>query len=62
MKQELIKTYRLKKKLSMDELATKAGVSKGAISRIERNLSETKVGTLERIAKALKVRPSIFFD
>lgn len=51
-----IEEYRKKAKLTQEELATKAGISRATIARLERNSDvETTVGSLCAIADALGV-------
>lgn len=51
-----IKNYRLQKKLSLSELADRAGVAKSYLSSIERNLqSNPSVQFLEKISTVLGV-------
>ncbi|MFT4412547.1 helix-turn-helix domain-containing protein [Fredinandcohnia humi] len=51
-----IKTYRLHRKLSLSELAERAGVAKSYLSSIERNLqSNPSIQFLEKISSVLGV-------
>lgn len=51
-----IKTYRLQRKLSLSELAERAGVAKSYLSSIERNLqSNPSIQFLEKISAVLGV-------
>ncbi len=51
-----IKDYRLQKKLSLSELAERAGVAKSYLSSIERNLqSNPSIQFLEKISSVLGV-------
>lgn len=47
--------------LAQSDLAERAGLTKGAISQIERNLSSPSVATLFEIITALNETPSSFF-
>lgn len=49
-----LKEYRLKLKVSQEELAEKSGISRATISAIENNLNRnTTTKTLDKIASAL---------
>ncbi|MFD1707074.1 helix-turn-helix domain-containing protein [Siminovitchia sediminis] len=51
-----IKEYRLQKKLSLSELAEKAGVAKSYLSSIERNIqSNPSIQILEKLSAVLDV-------
>lgn len=50
-----LREERTRQGLSMDRLATKAGLSKGMISLVERDLRNPTFYTLVRIARALKL-------
>lgn len=52
---------RKRKKMTLDELASKSGVSKSILSQIERNISNPTVSTMLRIADALEETLSGFF-
>ena len=52
-----LRTQRLRKKLSQDALATRAGLSVSMISMLERGQRGATLETLEKMAKALGVRP-----
>ncbi|MFS0861464.1 helix-turn-helix domain-containing protein [Fredinandcohnia sp. 179-A 10B2 NHS] len=55
-----IKTYRLQRKLSLSELAERAGVAKSYLSSIERNLqSNPSIQFLEKISSVLGVSVNI---
>lgn len=51
----LIKEARLAQNMSLSTLAQLSGISKGHLSKIEREEREPKIGTLIQIAMALKV-------
>ncbi|MCX5799220.1 MAG: cupin domain-containing protein [Proteobacteria bacterium] len=59
---ERIKMLRQAKTLTQEELATRAGLTKGFISQIERNLTSLSVESLIGILDALDEKPSRFFD
>ena len=50
-----LKALRKKKKLSRQELAKEAGVSREYVRKLEAGLYDPTVGTLQRLAKALGV-------
>lgn len=51
----LIRKIREEKNIKLEDLAKAAGISKGALSKIERQEQEPKLSTMVLIAKALKV-------
>lgn len=53
-----MKTWRLERDLSLDELSVKSGVSKAQLSDLERGAKGTTARTHNAIATALGVRPS----
>ena len=57
-----IKNFRLSKNISITELAKAAGVSKSLISQVERGEVYPSLQTLEKIADALGVHLSKFFQ
>jgi transcriptional regulator with XRE-family HTH domain len=59
---ERIKMLRQAKSLTQEELATRAGLTKGFISQVERNLTSLSVESLLGILDALDEKPSRFFD
>ncbi|MGF2618200.1 helix-turn-helix domain-containing protein [Rossellomorea vietnamensis] len=61
---ERVKKLRQERKMSMTELADKAGVAKSYLSSIERNLQQNpSVQFLEKISKALNVPvDSLLYD
>jgi len=59
---ERIKMLRQAKSLTQEELASRAGLTKGFISQIERNLTSLSVESLIGILEALDEKPSTFFD
>lgn len=48
-----IREYRLRHKLTQNELGERIGVQKAQISKLERNSSNVTLGTLRRVFKAL---------
>lgn len=52
-----IHEYRIKKNMTLTELAEKSGVSRANINKIENNLNHPSVYTLCLIADALNVQP-----
>ncbi len=59
---EKIKMLRQAKSLTQEELAIRAGLTKGFISQVERNLTSLSVESLIGILDALDEKPSTFFD
>ena len=59
---ERIKMLRQAKSLTQEGLASRAGLTKGFISQIERNLTSLSVESLIGILDALDEKPSRFFD
>ena len=51
----LLKQIRLEKGMTLETLSQMSGISKGHLSKIERQEREPKISTLILIAKALKV-------
>ena len=47
----LLQQARLEKGLTQEELARKCGTNKGYISKIENNIKEVRISTLERIVE-----------
>ena len=59
---ERIKMLRQAKSLTQEELASRAGLTKGFISQVERDLTSLSVESLIGILDALDVKPSTFFS
>jgi transcriptional regulator with XRE-family HTH domain len=59
---ERIKMLRQAKSLTQEELAIRAGLTKGFISQVERNLTSLSVESLIGILDALDEKPSSFFS
>jgi transcriptional regulator with XRE-family HTH domain len=53
-----VRALRLERNLSLAELASKAGISTGALSQIERGMSSLRVRVIWPLAAALNVEPS----
>ena len=58
----LIRQRRKEEKLSMQTVASKAGLSVGFISQVERNITIPSLASLRAIAEVLKQRVSFFID
>jgi transcriptional regulator with XRE-family HTH domain len=48
--------------LTQEEVAERSGVQAGEISRIETGKRDPKVSTLERLAKAVEMKPGQLLD
>jgi transcriptional regulator with XRE-family HTH domain len=59
---ERIKSKRLKKKITLEELAKKAGVSKGLISQIENNRTVPSLPVLFNLIHSLEEDVKTFFE
>lgn len=57
-----IRSFRLEKNRTITSLAEEIGVTASLISQIERNLSSPSVSTLKKIAQALDIKISNFFE
>ena len=57
-----LSSLRKRKKMTLDDLSAKSGVSKSILSRIERDLSNPTVTTISRISDALGEKLSDFFS
>ena len=53
-----IKILRIRRALTQEELADKAGLSKNAVNRLELDKAEPRMSTLRKLAKALGVEPA----
>jgi len=69
MKKEILSKFgnrvreeRLKKNLSQEELALKAGVHRTYIGMIERAEKNITLANIEKVAKALNIKPSNLVD
>lgn len=56
-----IRWWRSARKLSLEQLAAKAGLSKSALCRIELDEQEARADELKRLARALAVAVTEFF-
>ena len=56
-----IKQLRMKKNLTLEELASRCELSKGFLSQLERNLTSPSIATLEDITEVLGVDLATFF-
>jgi len=54
-----IKAVRLKRGMTLPELAEKAGIAKGNLSKIESHGSNLSLDTLFKLADALKINPCL---
>jgi transcriptional regulator with XRE-family HTH domain len=61
MKGDKIKEYRLKRRLTQDELSQRVGIDRTHLSKIETGKVKPSLSLLERIAKELGVAPRNFF-
>jgi len=57
-----IRTLRLQRSVTLDQLAERVLLTKGQLSKIENGLVSSPVSTLTRIASALGVGPGYFFQ
>ena len=57
-----LSSLRKRKKMTLDDLSSKSGVSKSILSQIERDLSNPTVTTISRISDALGEKLSDFFS
>ena len=57
-----IRTLRLQRNVTLDQLAERVRLTKGQLSKIENGLVSSPVSTLTRIASALGVGPGYFFQ
>ena len=57
-----LSSLRKRKKMTLDDLSAKSGVSKSILSQIERDLSNPTVTTISRISDALGEKLSDFFS
>lgn len=59
---EKIRFLRQKEKITIEQLSSQTGLSKGLISQIERDITGPSVASLWKISKALNVTMNYFFD
>jgi transcriptional regulator with XRE-family HTH domain len=57
-----LKALRAERGWSQADLAERSGVSRIHIARIETNQREPTLGVIEKLAKALKVKPSTLLE
>ena len=57
-----LKELRLRKDLTLEELASRSELTKGFLSQVERNLTSPSISTLEDILEALGTSLSEFFE
>jgi transcriptional regulator with XRE-family HTH domain len=57
-----IRALRTERSVTLDQLATEVGLTKGQVSKIENGKVSSPVSTLTRIAVALAVEPGYFFQ
>lgn len=57
-----IRAWRKKRGMTMVELAAKAGMDQGHLSKLERGLLQYTQQNLESLATALRVTPSILLE
>jgi DNA-binding XRE family transcriptional regulator len=55
---ERLKALRIRRALTQQELAERAGLSSNALNRIELDKAEPRMSTLRKLAKALDVDPA----
>ena len=53
-----LKDVRIRRALTQEELAARAGIGKNTVNRMERNLTEPRPSTLRKLAEALGVDPA----
>jgi len=53
-----LKRQRIRKALTQEELAHKAGLTTASVARIERNETEPRMSNLRKLAKALDTDPA----
>jgi transcriptional regulator with XRE-family HTH domain len=53
-----LKRQRVRKALTQEELARKAGLTTASVARIERNETEPRMSTLRKLAKSLDIDPA----
>ena len=57
-----LKALRARRDMTQSELAKLSGVSHGYISRIEIGMQEPTLGIIEKLAMALRVKPSALLE
>ena len=61
-KQMTVKSARIKKKLTQQELAERVGVNRQTISMIEMGVNKPSVELAKKIGQVLKVKWYLFFE
>lgn len=51
-----IRALRAKRQMSQEDLAERAGISRGYLARLEIGMHDPTITTLEKLAKALRVK------
>ena len=59
---QIIRALRTERNVTLDQLASEVGLTKGQVSKIENGKVSSPVSTLTRIAVALAVEPGYFFQ
>ncbi len=57
-----LRLERTRADLTQEQLAGLVGTSQGHLSEIERGAAWASLEMVERVAKALKIRPAVLFD
>ncbi len=57
-----LKDMRVRRAMSQDDLAEKAGVGLNTVNRLERNRTEPRPSTLRKLSQALGVDPAELID
>jgi transcriptional regulator with XRE-family HTH domain len=57
-----IRRYRQSKGIKQEYLATRLGLTKSALSRIENGARDTTLKNILQIAVVLEINPQLFFD
>ena len=53
-----LKQKRIRRALTQEDLAQRAGLTTASVARIERNETEPRMSTLRKLAKALDIDPA----
>lgn len=59
---ERVRCHRLQRRWTIDDLAARSGVSRAAISKIERGERSTRLGNMVRLAHAFDLQPGRLLD
>lgn len=57
-----LRQFREKRDMTQEELAAKAGISRGYLARLETARQDPTLSTLEKLAKALRVKVADLID